>query len=128
MFSNLIIRFIVEKQEDTDTNCFYRSNKLVFSNFFTKRIVPIWNHLSDSCFNGDALFFLNMQLHNTDLSRFFVWSLIVVIIYNEKMCACFWRLFVAFPFMSFIIYFWYPCVLFCTNKDLYYYYYYYYYV
>ena len=36
---------------------FNRSNKLVFSKFFTNRIVPIWNHLSDSCFNGDTILF-----------------------------------------------------------------------
>ena len=46
------------------------NNKLVFSNFFTNRIVPIWNHLSDCCFNGDTLFYFKNQLHNTDLSRF----------------------------------------------------------
>ena len=34
-----------------------RSNKLVFSNYFANRIVPIWNHLPGSCFNGDTLFY-----------------------------------------------------------------------
>ena len=29
---------------------FNRSNKLVFNKFFTNRIVPIWNHLPDSCY------------------------------------------------------------------------------
>ena len=48
-------------------NC---SNKLVFSNFFTNRIVPIWNHLPYSCFNGDTLFHFKNQLHNIDFSRF----------------------------------------------------------
>ena len=77
---------------------FNRNNKLVFSNFFTNRIISIWNHLSDSCFNGDTLFYFKNQLHNTDFSCFFfVWSLIVVIMYNVKMCECFWRLLVAFP-------------------------------
>ena len=70
---------------------FNRSNKLVFRKFFINRIVPIWNHLPDNCFNGDTLFYFKNQLQNTDLS-FFVWSLIVVIIYNVKLCECFWRL------------------------------------
>ena len=45
-----------------------RSNKLVFNKFVTNRIVPIWNHLPDSCFNGDTLFYIKKQLHNTDFS------------------------------------------------------------
>ena len=36
---------------------FNRSNKLVFSNFFTNRVGPIWNHLPDSCFNGNTISF-----------------------------------------------------------------------
>ena len=47
-----------------------RSNKLVFSKFFTNRIVPIWNHLPVSCFNGDTLFYFKKQLHSIDFSRF----------------------------------------------------------
>ena len=70
MFLNLIIRFIVEKQEDTDINCFLIVVISWFStNFFTNRIVPIWNQLPDSCFNGDTLFYFKNQLHNTDFSR-----------------------------------------------------------
>ena len=49
---------------------FNRSNKLVFSQLFTNHTVPIWNHLPDSCFNGDTLFYFKNQLHNTDFSRF----------------------------------------------------------
>ena len=49
---------------------FNRSNKLVFSKFFTNRIVPIWNHLPNSCFNGDTLFYFKNQLHYTDFSGF----------------------------------------------------------
>ena len=49
---------------------FNRSNKLVFCKFFTNRIVPIWNHLPVSCFNGDTLFYFKNQLHNSDFSRF----------------------------------------------------------
>ena len=71
MFSNLIIRFIVEQQEDTDINCFLIAVINWFSaNFFSNRIVPIWNHLPDSCFNDDTLFHFKNQLHNTDFSRF----------------------------------------------------------
>ena len=70
MFSNLIIRFIVEKQEDTesDTNCFLIVVISWFSAIFLK--ISIWNHLPDSCFNGDTLFYIKNQLHNTDFSRF----------------------------------------------------------
>ena len=49
---------------------FNRSNKLVFSKFFINRIVPIWNHLPDSCFYGNTVFYFKSQLHNTDFSRF----------------------------------------------------------
>ena len=49
---------------------FNRSNKLIFSKFVTNRIVSIWNHLPDSCFNGDTLFYFKNQLHNADFSRF----------------------------------------------------------
>ena len=37
---------------------FIRSNKLVFSNFFKNRIVPIWNHLPDSFFLMVTLYFI----------------------------------------------------------------------
>ena len=36
---------------------FNRRNKLVFSKFLTNRIVPIWNHLPDICFNGNTILF-----------------------------------------------------------------------
>ena len=50
---------------------FNHSNKLVFSKFFTNRLVPIRNHLPDSCFNGgDTLSYFKNRLHNTDFSRF----------------------------------------------------------
>ena len=72
MFSNLIIGFSVKQQRGHRYKLFLnRSKKLVFSKFFTNRIVPIWNHLPDSCFNGDTLFYFKKQLHNTDFSLFY---------------------------------------------------------
>ena len=42
----------------------------IFIYIFTNRIVLIWNHLPDRCFNGDTLFYFKNQLHNTHFSRF----------------------------------------------------------
>ena len=43
---------------------------MIIIKFFANRIVPIWNHLTDSCFNGDTLFYFKYQLHKADFSRF----------------------------------------------------------
>ena len=39
---------------------------------FLQIVVPIWNHLPNSCFDGDTLFYFKNQLHNADFSRFFM--------------------------------------------------------
>ena len=72
MFSNLIIRFIVKQQLRGNRYklCLNCSNKLVFNNCFKNRIVSIWNHVPDSCFNGDTLVYFKNQLQNIDFSRF----------------------------------------------------------
>ena len=47
-----------------------RTNKLVFSTYFTNRVAPMWNYLSDSCFIPDDLCSFTNKFKNIDFSRF----------------------------------------------------------
>ena len=47
-----------------------RTNKLVFSTYFTNRIVPLCNYLPDSCFIPDVLCSFKNKLKSIDFSRF----------------------------------------------------------
>ena len=47
-----------------------RTNKLVFSTYFTNRVVPLWNYLPDNCFIPDVLCSFKNKLKNIDFSRF----------------------------------------------------------
>ena len=47
-----------------------RTNKLVFSTYFTNRVVPLWNYSPDSCFIPDVLCCFKNKLKDIDFSRF----------------------------------------------------------
>jgi len=47
-----------------------RTNKQVFSSFFTHRVAPIWNFLPDYCFYIDNISSFKRKLHGVDFSRF----------------------------------------------------------
>ena len=57
MFSNIKIRFIEQEDRNRYKLFINHSDKVVFSKFFTNFVVPIWNHLPDSCFNVDSILY-----------------------------------------------------------------------
>jgi ribonucleases P/MRP protein subunit RPP40 len=47
-----------------------RCNKLVFSCFFINRVLPIWNHLPDNCFDCNTVSAFKSRLSNVNLSSY----------------------------------------------------------
>jgi hypothetical protein len=47
-----------------------RCNKSVFSCFFINRVLPVWNHLSDNCYDCNTVSVFKSRLSNVNLSSY----------------------------------------------------------